>query len=72
MERISRGDIWTAQLISHPKRRPALIVSINAANDLRPDILVLHHVATRLLRVQLPDDPEQTDLRTLVMPNVNR
>ena len=41
MERISRGDIWTVELLSHPKPRPALIVSINGVNDLCPDVLVI-------------------------------
>lgn len=65
MERISRGDIWTVELISHPKPRPALVVSINAVNDLRPDVLVLPITSQPgPLRVQLPDNPEQTGLRT--------
>lgn len=64
MERISRGDIWTVELISHPKPRPALIVSINAVNDLRSDVLVLPITSQPgPLRVQLPDNPEQTGLR---------
>ena len=64
MERISRGNIWTVELISHPKPRPALIVSINAVNDLRSDVLVLPITSQPgPLRVQLPDNPEQTGLR---------
>lgn len=66
MERISRGDIWTVELLSHPKPRPALIVSINAVNDLRPDVLVLPITSQPgPLRVSLPDNPEQTGLHTM-------
>lgn len=51
--------------ISHPKPRPALIVSIHAVNDLRPDVLVLPITSQPgPLRVQVPDNPEQTGLRT--------
>lgn len=57
MERISRGDIWTVTLPSFPKPRPALVVSIDPINDLRPDILVIP-ITTQAapLRVALPDD----------------
>jgi mRNA-degrading endonuclease toxin of MazEF toxin-antitoxin module len=41
VERIRRGDIWTVELVSFPKPRPALIVSIDAINDLCPDVLVV-------------------------------
>ena len=64
MERIRRGDIWTVSLPAFPKPRPALIVSIDPINDLRPDILVVPittHAAP--LRVPLPDEPETTGLR---------
>lgn len=64
MERIRRGDIWTVTLPSFPKPRPALIVSIDPVNDLRPDVLVVpitSHAAP--LRVALPDDPATTGLR---------
>jgi mRNA-degrading endonuclease toxin of MazEF toxin-antitoxin module len=65
MDGIRRGDIWTVELLSHPKPRPALIVSINAVNDLCPDVLVIpitSHVGA--LRVLLPDAPDMTGLRT--------
>jgi mRNA-degrading endonuclease toxin of MazEF toxin-antitoxin module len=55
VERIGRGDIWTVELLSHPKSRPALIVSINAVNDLCPDVLVIpitSHAGP--LRISLP------------------
>ena len=66
MERISRGDIWTVELLSHPKPRPALIVSINAVNDLHPDVLVLPITSQPgPLRVSLPDHSEQTGLRAM-------
>lgn len=64
MERIRRGDIWTVSLPSFPKPRPALIVSIDPINDLRPDILVIPittHAAP--LRVPMPDEPAITGLR---------
>lgn len=63
MDRIRRGDIWTVSLPAFPKPRPALIVSIDPINDLRPDVLVVPittHSAP--LRVALPDD-EETGLR---------
>ena len=65
MERISRGDIWTVELLSHPKPRPALVVSINAVNDLCPDVLVIP-ITSRPgpLRVALPGESEETGLRT--------
>lgn len=64
MERISRGDIWTVELLTHPKPRPALVVSINPVNDLCPDVLVIP-ITTRPgpLRVLLLDAPELTGLR---------
>ena len=66
MERIRRGDIWTVSLASFPKPRPALIVSIDPINDLRPEVLVIPittHAAP--LRVPLPNEPEVTGLREL-------
>ncbi len=66
MDRIRRGDIWTVSLPAFPKPRPALIVSIDPINDLRPDVLVIPittHVAP--LRVQLPDESETTGLRAV-------
>ncbi len=65
MERINRGDIWTVELLSHPKPRPALIVSINAVNDLCPDVLVIPITShPGPLRVPLPEEPDKTGLRT--------
>lgn len=63
MERIRRGDIWTVTLPSFPKPRPALVVSIDPINDLRPDILVVP-ITTQAapLRVPLPEH-SQTGLR---------
>ena len=65
MERINRGDIWTIELVNHPKPRPGLIVSVNAINDLCPDVLVIP-ITTQEgpLRVSLPEKPDQTGLRT--------
>ena len=64
MERVSRGDIWTVDLVAHPKPRPALIVSIDPINELCPDVLVIP-ITTLAgpLRVPLPDAPERTGLR---------
>lgn len=65
MDRIRRGDIWTVSLPAFPKPRPALIVSIDPINDLRPDVLVVPittHAAP--LRVALPNEAEVTGLRS--------
>lgn len=55
MERIRRGDIWIVELVAHPKPRPGLIVSIDAINDLCPDVLLIP-ITSRAgpLRVPLP------------------
>ena len=64
MERISRGDIWVAELVAHPKPRPALVISIDAVNDLCPDALMIPLTSqSGPLRLLVPDDPEQTGLR---------
>jgi mRNA-degrading endonuclease toxin of MazEF toxin-antitoxin module len=66
MERISRGDIWVVELLAHPKPRPALVISIDALNDLCPDALLIpitSHAGP--LRIPVPDDPEQTGLRVV-------
>jgi mRNA-degrading endonuclease toxin of MazEF toxin-antitoxin module len=64
MERISRGDDWTVELLAHPKPRPALIVSINAVNDLCPDVLLLPITSNPgPLRLPIPQQPEKTGLR---------
>lgn len=64
VERIRRGDIWTVTLPSFPKPRPALVVSIDPINDLRPDILVVPITGRPgPLRIALPDDPRATGLR---------
>ena len=64
MERVRRGDIWTVTLPAFPKPRPALVVSIDPVNDLRPDILVVP-ITTRPgpLRVSLPGDATATGLQ---------
>ncbi len=63
MERIRRGDIWTVTLPAFPKPRPALVISIDAINDLLPDIVVVP-ITSRPgpLRVSLPDDATATGL----------
>jgi mRNA interferase MazF len=64
MERIARGDIWTVELVAHPKPRPALVVSIDAINDLCPDVLLIP-ITTHPgpLRVALPREAAGTGLR---------
>jgi len=65
VERIARGDIWLVELAAHPKPRPALVVSIDAINDLCPDVLLIPITSqTGPLRVTLPDQPDRTGLRT--------
>jgi mRNA-degrading endonuclease toxin of MazEF toxin-antitoxin module len=66
VERIRRGDIWTVTLPTFPKPRPALVVSIDPINDLRPDIVVVP-ITTRPgpLRVSLPDESTTTGLQVL-------
>lgn len=64
MERITRGDIWVVELLAHPKPRPALVISIDAINDLCPDVLLVpitKHAGP--LRIPVPDDRSQTGLR---------
>ena len=64
MDAIRRGDIWTVSLLAHPKPRPGLIVSIDAVNDLCPDVLLLPLTShPGPLRVPLPHDPAQTGLQ---------
>lgn len=64
MERIRRGDIWTVELVGHPKPRPALVVSIDAINDLCPDVLLIPITShPGPLRVPLPADSTRTGLR---------
>ncbi|MFQ5738289.1 MAG: type II toxin-antitoxin system PemK/MazF family toxin [Acidobacteriota bacterium] len=64
MERISRGEIWTIKPSGHPKPRPALVVSINAINDLCPDVLLLP-ITTKPgpLRIPLSEESGLTGLR---------
>jgi mRNA-degrading endonuclease toxin of MazEF toxin-antitoxin module len=58
-----RGDIWTVSLPSFPKPRPALIVSIDPINDLRPDVLVVPITSIHApLRIPLPDAEHTTGL----------
>jgi mRNA-degrading endonuclease toxin of MazEF toxin-antitoxin module len=65
MERIARGEIWTVELLSHPKPRPALVISIDAVNDLCPDVLVIPITShPGPLRIPLVDDAGTTGLRT--------
>jgi len=64
MERIRRGEIWTVTLPAFPKPRPALIVSIDPINDLRPDVIVVPITSKPApLRVGLPVDAK-TGLKT--------
>ncbi|HXV59993.1 MAG TPA: type II toxin-antitoxin system PemK/MazF family toxin [Vicinamibacteria bacterium] len=64
MERISRGDIWLVEPIAFPKPRPALVLSINAINDLRPDVLLVPLTTKEgPLRVRLTEDSAKTGLK---------
>ena len=66
MERIVRGDIWVVELLAHAKPRPALVISIDAVNDLCPDVLVIPLTShDGPLRIPLPDDSAQTGLRAV-------
>ena len=64
MERIRRGDIWTVTFPTFSKPRPALVISIDPINDLRPDVLVVP-ITTHPgpLRVMLPAAEVVTGLR---------
>ena len=65
MEPVRRGEIWTVELLAHPKPRPGLVVSIDAINDLCPDVLLIPISShSGPLRVAIPDQPETTGLRT--------
>jgi mRNA-degrading endonuclease toxin of MazEF toxin-antitoxin module len=63
VERVSRGEIWLVEPVGFPKPRPALILSINAINDLRPDVLLVPLTTKEgPLRVELTEDGEVTGL----------
>lgn len=64
MERIRRGDIWTVTLPTFSKPRPALIVSIDPINDLRPDVLVVPITSQQApLRIPITAAADITGLR---------
>ena len=61
---VKRGEIWTVQLEHHPKPRPAIVISIDAINDLCPDVIVLPVTSQAgPLRVALPGRADETGLR---------
>jgi mRNA-degrading endonuclease toxin of MazEF toxin-antitoxin module len=64
VERISRGEIWLVDPIGFPKPRPALVLSINALNDLRPEVLLVP-ITTKEgpLHVGLTEDTATTGLK---------
>lgn len=64
MELINRGDVWVVEPLTHPKPRPAIILSINPVNDLCPDVIVIP-VTTKSgpLRIPIPEAPEATGLK---------
>lgn len=64
MERISRGEIWLVEPIGFPKPRPALVLSINPLNDLRPEVLLVP-ITTKEgpLRVGLTENSAMTGLK---------
>lgn len=63
--RISRGDIWIVEPAGFPKPRPALVMSINAVNDLCPDVLLIP-ITTKSgpLRIPLAREPGLSGLKT--------
>lgn len=64
MEPVRRGDIWTVELLAHRKPRPAVVISIDAINDLCPDVLLIPITShPGPLRVPLPEEPDRTGLR---------
>lgn len=64
MERISRGEIWLVEPLGFPKPRPALVLSINALNDLRPDVLLVPLTTKEgPLRVGLSEETDKTGLK---------
>lgn len=60
---VRRGQVWTIEPAGFPKPRPALVVSIDAINDLCPDVLLIP-ITTRPgpLRVSLAAAPEISGL----------
>ena len=64
MERITRGEIWLVEPLGFPKPRPALVLSINPLNDLRPDVLLVPLTTKEgPLRVALTEKPDKTGLK---------
>jgi len=61
--KIRRGQIWIIEPTGFPKPRPALVISIDAINDLCPDVLLIP-ITTKPgpLRVRLAAPPESTGL----------
>lgn len=64
MEPIRRGDIWIVEAVGFPKPRPALVISINPINDLRPDVILIP-ITTKPapLRVELTQPSSVTGLK---------
>ena len=61
--KIRRGEIWVIEPAGFPKPRPALVISIDAINDLCPDVLLIP-VTTKPgpLRVMIEAGRETTGL----------
>ena len=55
MARLNRGDIWTAAPEGFAKPRPVLILSINAINDLCPEVIIVP-VTTKPGPLRVPFD----------------
>lgn len=64
VERIIRGELWVVEPLTHPKPRPAIILSINPVNDLCPDVIVIP-VTTKAgpLRIALSEASRVTGLK---------
>jgi mRNA interferase MazF len=64
VERIRRGKICFVEPVGFPKPQPALVISINPINDLRPDVILIP-ITTKPapLRVALTQPPSVTGLK---------
>lgn len=54
-QRIRRGEIWVVEPAGFPKPRPAVVLSIDAINDLCPDVILVP-LTTRPGPLRVPID----------------